>query len=568
MAKARVQVGFGGRQREFQLHSRSIVIGSADDCDLRLPFEWVRPRHLEIKYDAGVARMHALPGAESVMSDGKPLRDDWAILHTGTTVHLRAPNAQVLSLRFEFPDAPAASSLAHDAPARTEPVDVGVPVEWVTESDVAEGSMLFGGPSASLTPTASPAPAKADEPPPKVDAGTRRVLIVSGTFLATLLVVIGVLFAKQWHRRSQAQGIAAEVAAVSASVEEARKLITAGNYREAQAKLEDARTRAGDQPNMADVVREIEAVRQRPEIRYGANGYVRLDAEWVPGERARGELAARKRNGPKLDALWQEAQTALNVLDQQAGQRACDEAIAILATHPLQPNPRTAEFKALRAAIEDKVVSAAMTAKGLVRFENKWVSPEEHFKLSQAAKGLVEYRGQWVPKDEAFAAEQMDKGLVLHDGKWITPEQQMEAKGFVQFDGKWVTPQERDALLQQQTMASAEAQRKAEAERQRLEAEAKEKQEAAEQIEELKTTAYRMSQEFIKDDPEFPRTATFPDIKAAGVTVTHDGEWYVVNAYTEARASASATPQKRRYTCKLRPLGGSQWEADEVKYVE
>ena len=33
-----LQVGFGGRQKEFQLHSRSIVIGSAADCDLRLPF--------------------------------------------------------------------------------------------------------------------------------------------------------------------------------------------------------------------------------------------------------------------------------------------------------------------------------------------------------------------------------------------------------------------------------------------------------------------------------------------------------------------------------------------------
>jgi hypothetical protein len=77
-----------------------------------------------------------------------------------------------------------------------------------------------------------------------------------------------------------------------------------------------------------------------------------------------------------------------------------------------------------------------------VRFQGKWVTPEEAAQLqkdqetaSAKARGLVEYQGKWVTKEEKEARE---KGLVLKDGKWVTQDEAKAAEGLVLFEGNWI----------------------------------------------------------------------------------------------------------------------------------
>ena len=94
----------------------------------------------------------------------------------------------------------------------------------------------------------------------------------------------------------------------------------------------------------------------------------------------------------------------------------------------------------------DPANAAAHTALGHVQYAGEWMTPAERDKAiereeaeAMAAKGLVKHNDQWVtPEDKA----NLENGLVKHDGKWMTPDQVKEAQGFVKFGGKWVKKDE------------------------------------------------------------------------------------------------------------------------------
>lgn len=64
----------------------------------------------------------------------------------------------------------------------------------------------------------------------------------------------------------------------------------------------------------------------------------------------------------------------------------------------------------LLASAKDMAFDQAQTAKGLVKYEGKWVTSEELARISAKAKEV------------AFEQEQADKGLVKIEGKWVKPE--------------------------------------------------------------------------------------------------------------------------------------------------
>ncbi|WP_372369384.1 hypothetical protein [Candidatus Uabimicrobium sp. HlEnr_7] len=91
-------------------------------------------------------------------------------------------------------------------------------------------------------------------------------------------------------------------------------------------------------------------------------------------------------------------------------------------------------------------------AKGLILYNNKWITSEEKYALEQKAKGLIEHKGKWITSSEKYILEQKAKGLVKYNDKWITPLEkytfEQKAKGLVQYKDKWVTPSKKYALEQ------------------------------------------------------------------------------------------------------------------------
>ncbi len=88
----------------------------------------------------------------------------------------------------------------------------------------------------------------------------------------------------------------------------------------------------------------------------------------------------------------------------------------------------------------------ANEAVGNVEYLGEWMSPAERDRRKAAsseaemrAKGLVRHDGKWVtPEDKA----RLEKGLVKHDGRWMTPDQVKEEQGYVKYKGGWIRKEE------------------------------------------------------------------------------------------------------------------------------
>ena len=112
------------------------------------------------------------------------------------------------------------------------------------------------------------------------------------------------------------------------------------------------------------------------------------------------------------------------------------------------------EKELIRKTLEiDDQHPGANQAAGNVEFLGEWMSPAERDRrkadASEAemrAKGLVKHDGKWVtPEDQA----KLEQGLVKHDGKWMTPDEVKEAEGYVRYKGGWVKKEELDRIRYQ-----------------------------------------------------------------------------------------------------------------------
>lgn len=72
--------------------------------------------------------------------------------------------------------------------------------------------------------------------------------------------------------------------------------------------------------------------------------------------------------------------------------------------------------------ITKEALEEEQIAKGLVKYQNKWFTPEEKYELEQKSKGLIKHGDKWLTYDEAQRA----KGLVKYQKRWVTPEQKWE----------------------------------------------------------------------------------------------------------------------------------------------
>lgn len=109
----------------------------------------------------------------------------------------------------------------------------------------------------------------------------------------------------------------------------------------------------------------------------------------------------------------------------------------------LEQRMKAAAKEAFQKAVElQPQHDAANRALGRVPYKGEWLLPEERDRRAAAdeeadakAKGLVRWEDRWVtPQDKA----NLEKGLVLRDGKWIDPDKEKRDAGLERFEGKWL----------------------------------------------------------------------------------------------------------------------------------
>lgn len=83
------------------------------------------------------------------------------------------------------------------------------------------------------------------------------------------------------------------------------------------------------------------------------------------------------------------------------------------------------------------------------------------------------------------------------------------------------------------------------------------------------TTAYVMSQTFVKQRLNAPSTASFPYISSEGVSVRHAGQCtHDIRAYVDAKNGFGGTVRTRYYARVRNEIGTDNWELLDFKFTQ
>src|SRR4051812_43767234 len=102
MPRATVTLEFKGRTRSLTVPSGAVLIGRAPDCDVVLPFPWIREHHLEVQDDAGWRRIRCVAEDAKALLGGRRLSTEWTVLPDEATVELPTPFQEIIRLDFAF----------------------------------------------------------------------------------------------------------------------------------------------------------------------------------------------------------------------------------------------------------------------------------------------------------------------------------------------------------------------------------------------------------------------------------------------------------------------------------
>jgi hypothetical protein len=547
--KVIVRIRRGAASQQVVIPGQSVSIGSGEENDLILPLAWVRAKHLIVRHDAGVTRASTIDSQAQAFIGSEAITTAGAMLPPAGSITIPAPVGLPITLKFFFDGADKGAVLIDEADTFNTVPPGG---------EIAGVSPLDESPSVFAANLETPAPPKAKKRPlPRQAIG----LIGFGVVLA---IVIAALLWNDVRRSLYRATVAQDYTQVVQNIAQAKNLIDKGQYVEAKAQIDEATRVAGNRPSFTDQILILKEMSGRPEIKFGGLGYIKMERQWLPPETAAAWQAARAQDDPQIQTYFAQAKSAFAAnKDLESAQRECDQALALMAAEPVHPHPMQKEFTALRDTIHDRLVAVAMTAKGLVLFDKRWVTPAERFRLQQIAKGLAEYKGVWLTKDAAFAAEQKDKGLVLYQGHWMTPDAAEVARGYVKYEGAWMTPAQREQRINDRPHAvKNQAEQQAAAEQK-----AEQKQKDKDAIEAKYPDAYQMSQEFVKDILKTPGSAQFQPFNSPKVKVSYADGWYTVAGVVDAQNSFGVA-LRSRYICKLKPVGANHWQADNTYLVD
>lgn len=568
MPTLRIQVKLGQHARSFELKHPEITIGKAPGCTLRLDVPWLADRQLVIDNSPSLVRIKTCASATKAMLSSAVLTAEWALLPSPGRIIIEGPGNRRLLLDISYGSPGRDAAVVLNSEHADGPGEIEDAALTVTASPLDQRGWLdVGGTDRAAGQAIAPVMPAPRGSKKRDTAAKKQLFVVAGIF-AILLLVLGALVFNQHVRSVEQARVDGDAKWVNDHLAEAHELIQNKDYKAALAALDAAEPKARKYPELSNQLDEILQLRNSQEIQNGAiKGMVREEGLWLAPEIAQAWKAARERDDPKIDALLKKAENAKGAKSFDEARVACEDALALMASHPVKSHPREGEAKFLLEQVKNEAIAGEMTAKGMILFNNKWVTKDEKYRLEQIAKGLVEYKGKWLSKDEAFAAQQQDKGLVFYDDKWMTPEEKLAAQGYVQFEGKWVKPEERDRILDVRDEAARQEQARLAAERKRLADERERARQAAVQTEKEKKDAYAMSQEFVKDQLKAPATAQFQAYGSNDVVVVAKDGWYIVKGVVDSQNSFGAM-LRSTYYCKLKPVQGKPgiWNCDSVVF--
>ncbi len=553
MASLEITLLAEGKKQTIHTRARHVVLGRGSGSNLRVPLPWLAERQLELRHEAGILRTRLLDAdGVALLTAGERVGQEWTVLPHQCRLDLISRAGQLL-IDLDARDS-AAMAVVHD-----NPDDDDLPAAYT-------GAVIVGPDGHSIEeelPELPPAVELKPAGPEPVAAKKLRHAIMLASVLVVLIPLLLLGYSSYRSYRVEQQQFQAH-GEFRSLIARSLKEMNAGEYRAAKATLGEAEDLAR-RMNWPEEIEEVKVLMRRPEIQYGANGFVLMHAKWVEPSVAAAWHDAEQQLDPQITRLLDEARQAVRESNFSDARASCAQAMALMDRFPevARPHPRLQEAREIDKQAKSELLVAEMTAKGLVYYADRWMTPEQKFDLEQEAKGLVKYKGQWMTEDEATAARNTDQGLVLHDGKWMTPDEKMIAQGYVRFEGEWITRQRRDEILLERS------QQRREQERERLAALAAAEERRRQQlaIEELKEDAYVMSQKFLTDRLKHPDSARFEPYSSPLVTVVYSNGWYLVRAPVRAKNDLGETVT-RQYLSKLRPVGGGIWETDLTTIIE
>ncbi|MCC6405684.1 MAG: hypothetical protein IT453_00860 [Planctomycetes bacterium] len=128
--------------------------------------------------------------------------------------------------------------------------------------------------------------------------------------------------------------------------------------------------------------------------------------------------------------------------EREAAARTADDFYELGAWAETQKLKSFAKGAYKRAVELDPQHERANTALGLVKYKDRWLTPEERDRVSAAdeeaeklAQGFVRHEGVWVTREDK---EKYDRGLVPFRGRWVPKAEAMRAQGLEEFEGRWL----------------------------------------------------------------------------------------------------------------------------------
>jgi len=543
MATVQIKIRLGTKGKTVASTANLIRVGKNPDCEIPLPFPWLQDVHLLIENTAQLLRVKLGCRPARAEVGGNALGMDWTLLASPSRLVIPAPKGYSLVLDVSCVDSSLNVLILREASGRDAAVAEDIPVDVATQNrfGTQDGSADFRADDLGGIPLSGNGE--------NMTRGQRATIVLS-SMLAVLLVV-GALAGNRVRDEITRRNRQADIDFVNEHMTLARDLMARKDYRGAREALTAADLMMARRPEFFAKRAELMELRRMPEIQLGANGYEEMDGRWLSPEQAKAWKLVRERDDPRIAELEQRATLALQTRKFDDGRLACEEALALIQAHPIRPHPRESALKAQLETLKTHALESDMLAKGFVRYETRWVTPDEKLRLEQQAKGLVEYQGAWMTRDEMADLEKKGgSGKVFYEGKWMTVEQKMAAQGYLQFEGHWVRSEERDATLakRQDDKDKAAAAEKQVAD-ERL---------AAATAEKLKSVAFAKSVDFLK--AKFPAALTmkFEAFASSKTHVVFDDGWYIVRGESIPDHGAA-----RVFYCKLHPKdGGTEWEAE------
>jgi hypothetical protein len=150
------------------------------------------------------------------------------------------------------------------------------------------------------------------------------------------------------------------------------------------------------------------------------------------------------------------SQSVHDQYDERFAKAKTADEFAQLGTWATEQKLKSLGAKAWKRALElDAKNEVANLGLGNVLYKGEWMTPADRDKRAAAdeeaemlAKGLVRWQDRWVTPDEKSKLEQ---GLVLYNGKWMTVPESKHLQGLEEFEGAWLPRAE--ALARQDVAA-------------------------------------------------------------------------------------------------------------------